>query len=96
LLGGLRHLAVGCHCDFIVFEGRNVTVTEWLRQAPQGARRVYHIGHLAVDRETDEDLALRAHEWMRASEAGLVQLHQRRGPDGAMVYFAIRTGELSC
>lgn len=70
-------------------------VREWLRHADPGSRKVYHTGHLAVDRATDLDLEIEAHEWMRASDAGLVQLHQRRGPDGAMIYYAIRTQEIS-
>jgi hypothetical protein len=72
-----------------------VTVAEWLRQAPAGARRTYHTGHLCEDRMTDAVLDASAHEWVRASEAGLVELHLSRGPDGRLIYWAIRTGELS-
>jgi hypothetical protein len=72
-----------------------VTVAEWLRQAAPGARKTYHTGHLCEDRMTDAVLDGSAHEWMRASEAGLVELHLSRGPDGRLVYWAIRTAELS-
>lgn len=72
-----------------------MTVSDWLRQAEPGARRTYHVGHLASDRVFDDELNVVAHEWIRASDAGLVQLNQVRGPDGRMIYLATRTQELS-
>lgn len=76
-----------------------MNVREWLRTAKPNYKKVYHVGHLAVDRYEDtpegRELNTVAHEWMRAAEAGLVQLNQVRGPDGRMIYLATRTEELS-
>ena len=72
-----------------------MNVREWLRDAKPNYKKVYHVGHLAVDRATDDELNTVAHEWARAADAGLVQLNQVRGPDGRMIYLAIRTEEIS-
>ena len=72
-----------------------MNVREWLSQAEPGECKVYHIGNLAHDRVTNLELEIEAHEWMRASDAGLVQLHFMRSPDGQGLYYAIRTEEIS-
>lgn len=43
---------------------------------------VYHVGHLAIDREKDPDLDSRASKMMANALDGKVTLYQRRVPEG--------------
>jgi hypothetical protein len=65
------------------------TFIGWMRRAPAGARTIYHIGNLLVDRPrsraTDETAAA---AW-EAMESGKVHLVQRTY-DGATNYIAIK------
>lgn len=54
---------------------------EWLIGAAAGAERVYHIGFLAIDRETDKIVDEAAEAIMRMVRAKQVVISQRRiGP----------------
>ena len=63
----------------------------WLAAAPPRARRLYHVGHLARDREHNRELHLAAQLLMRAAAAGLVNLWQQRRGLGCFAYYASRT-----
>lgn len=66
----------------------------WLRTAEAGERLLYHLGHLAVDREeniTAHEVGLAA---MQAAEGGFCHLFQQRHADGRMGYYASRTDEI--
>lgn len=75
---------------------------EWLKTAQRGAKRVYHVGHLIVDRgftqkdgnkwtfKRVEPLHSLARLLQEAEAKGEVYLLQRRLGDGEYVYYAIK------
>jgi hypothetical protein len=50
---------------------------------------VYHVGYIAVEREEDPRVAVKAEYWMKKYERGLVFLFQRRIGPKTWEYIAV-------
>lgn len=67
-------------------------LASWLFQAKSGDRCLYHLGHLAVDKTTNEGVRELSELATMASEYGVANTQQVRG-DKEFQYFAVRTAE---
>lgn len=70
-----------------------VDAADFIKNGRRGDRVMYHIGNLVIDRVEDNRLNQVATAMMRASDAGVVNLFQRRLMDNACTYIAVHNGK---
>lgn len=67
-------------------------VTEWVKSASKGEKKVYYTGHLHFDRAFQNEIHATASAIWDMYEMGLVTLCQKRLENNEFNYIVVRTG----